>query len=192
MNHTHCEHCGTPLSSRQIGWGQRFCCRNCYDSALGRTKRGVRKAQSVCKRCHQSFMPKRGPNATFCSRECAFAYRRENPKPKAIKQPKPIPTQICKLCSKPFQRYHPGYCSGECRKIAATQQSIESYLRRYPERREARPCQECGTIASDAPELDHIVPLALGGTHTWDNVQCLCRQCNIDKGATVSGQLRLA
>lgn len=42
-----------------------------------------------------------------------------------------------------------------------------------------------------APELDHIVPLALGGTHTWGNVQCACRKCNGQKGATAQGQLGL-
>lgn len=48
-------------------------------------------------------------------------------------------------------------------------------------------CQMCnrdtpqalrGTIDPQAPELDHLVALALGGTHTWDNVACLCRRCN--------------
>jgi len=39
-----------------------------------------------------------------------------------------------------------------------------------------------GTIEDNAPELDHIMPLALGGSHTANNVQCLCRKCNCDKG----------
>lgn len=29
-----------------------------------------------------------------------------------------------------------------------------------------------------APTLDHVVPLAKGGTHTMDNVQCACFECN--------------
>ena len=43
----------------------------------------------------------------------------------------------------------------------------------------------------DAPELDHVVPLSLGGGHVWGNVQCACRRCNIAKGATARGQLGL-
>lgn len=48
-------------------------------------------------------------------------------------------------------------------------------------------CQLCGkptpqrlrgTTHKRAPELDHVRPLSKGGTHTWDNVQCLCRECN--------------
>lgn len=61
-------------------------------------------------------------------------------------------------------------------------------------------CQLCGvstpkrlrgTYEEDAPELDHIVPLALGGSHTWANVQCACRSCNIRKGAKALGQMGL-
>lgn len=61
-------------------------------------------------------------------------------------------------------------------------------------------CQACGsktpkklrgTYEDRAPELDHIVSLADGGTHTWANVQCLCRQCNIAKSSRSIGQLGL-
>jgi 5-methylcytosine-specific restriction endonuclease McrA len=41
-----------------------------------------------------------------------------------------------------------------------------------------------GTYQPNAPELDHVVPLALGGEHTWINVKCSCRKCNGEKGAT--------
>lgn len=36
----------------------------------------------------------------------------------------------------------------------------------------------------NSPSLDHIVALANGGTHTRDNVQCACFQCNSIKGAS--------
>lgn len=61
-------------------------------------------------------------------------------------------------------------------------------------------CQLCGrktparlraTCAPNAPELDHIVTLAEGGAHAWDNVQCACRNCNQIKGAISRGQLHL-
>lgn len=62
-------------------------------------------------------------------------------------------------------------------------------------------CQLCGrrtpkrlrgTYKPNAPELDHIIPMAAGGGHTWDNVQCACRECNIKKHVRIRGQLRLA
>jgi 5-methylcytosine-specific restriction endonuclease McrA len=48
-----------------------------------------------------------------------------------------------------------------------------------------------GTHADRAPELDHILPLAAGGDHTFDNVACACRKCNQAKGALPLGQIRL-
>lgn len=62
-------------------------------------------------------------------------------------------------------------------------------------------CQLCGCKTPQrlrgknqprSPEVDHIIPISQGGGHTWDNVQCACRKCNIDKRAQVRGQFRLA
>lgn len=46
-----------------------------------------------------------------------------------------------------------------------------------------------GTYQDNAPELDHIVPLAVGGQHTWGNVHCACRKCNIEKSDKPLGQM---
>jgi hypothetical protein len=44
-----------------------------------------------------------------------------------------------------------------------------------------------------SPTVDHIIAIALGiKGHTWDNVQCACWECNVAKGASALGQLRLA
>lgn len=48
----------------------------------------------------------------------------------------------------------------------------------------ATPREKRGTRDDDAPELDHRVPLAAGGHHTYANVRCLCRRCNSIKGAS--------
>lgn len=48
-----------------------------------------------------------------------------------------------------------------------------------------------GSSHHRAPELDHVVPMSLGGPHTLDNVQLACRACNHSKGATVRGQLSI-
>lgn len=29
--------------------------------------------------------------------------------------------------------------------------------------------------------VDHVIPLAKGGTHAWDNVVCSCWKCNTEK-----------
>ena len=48
-----------------------------------------------------------------------------------------------------------------------------------------------GTYHPKAPELDHIIAIALGGSHTYANTQTACRSCNIRKGAAALGQLHL-
>lgn len=53
------------------------------------------------------------------------------------------------------------------------------------------PAELRGTYEPNAPELDHIIPLAAGGTHTWSNVACCCRKCNIAKSDRPLGQLNL-
>lgn len=62
-------------------------------------------------------------------------------------------------------------------------------------------CQVCGvrtpkrlrgTSKPNAPELDHRIPMALGGPHSYDNVQCACKSCNQAKGGhTIKGQIPL-
>lgn len=44
-------------------------------------------------------------------------------------------------------------------------------------------CVCCGRDLGDNYHLDHIMPLALGGTNTDDNVQLLLAECNLRKGA---------
>lgn len=42
-------------------------------------------------------------------------------------------------------------------------------------------CTACKKDISDAYHVDHIMPLALGGTNWPDNLQCLCPRCNCSK-----------
>lgn len=44
-------------------------------------------------------------------------------------------------------------------------------------RRDGFRCQYCGRPGSDLT-IDHIVPIALGGKHAWDNVVACCQRCN--------------
>lgn len=62
-------------------------------------------------------------------------------------------------------------------------------------RRDGYRCQRCGAAtpshlrgsrAETAPNLDHIIPLVLGGSHTYANTQCLCLKCNLRKGARMA------
>ena len=48
-----------------------------------------------------------------------------------------------------------------------------------------------GSYEPNAPELDHVVPLAAGGDHSRRNTACACRRCNGAKADKPLGQLRL-
>lgn len=47
--------------------------------------------------------------------------------------------------------------------------------------RDGAKCQRCG--ATNNLCVDHIVPLARGGSNELDNLQILCWHCNTSKGA---------
>lgn len=44
-------------------------------------------------------------------------------------------------------------------------------------------CRNCG--AQRDLHFDHVIPRSLGGANTAENVQLLCRTCNLRKGATL-------
>lgn len=62
-------------------------------------------------------------------------------------------------------------------------------------------CQICGVKTPKelrgkhrprSPELDHVVPLSLGGVHSMANTQCACRSCNRSKSnRRIVGQIGL-
>ncbi len=52
--------------------------------------------------------------------------------------------------------------------------------RREVLRRDGHACQYCGS--TKRLTLDHVIPRAQGGPHTWDNVVTACDRCNSRKG----------
>lgn len=119
---------------------------------------------------------------------------------KEIKTPKK-----CACCGKVFYSAFSDkkYCSEHCKKCGNG--SIKRRCKKYgaafdssvtPEKIFARDCYKCricgrmcdmhdtswnGFIGALYPTIDHIIPLAKGGSHTWDNVQCAHAICNSAK-----------
>ena len=48
--------------------------------------------------------------------------------------------------------------------------------------RDGRVCAKCGTDEGEM-HIDHIIPRKVGGDHSLDNLQVLCKSCNLRKGA---------
>ena len=51
--------------------------------------------------------------------------------------------------------------------------------------RDGYKCARCGS--QDHLQVDHIVPVAHGGGNELENLQTLCRHCNLKKGARENG-----
>lgn len=102
----------------------------------------------------------------------------------------------CEVCRDARQRVtmRAGRLARKHRERAATVERFDplEVLRRDEWRchicRRRTPESKRGTYADDAPELDHIVPLAKGGDHSRANTACACRRCNIAKSDKVMGQ----
>jgi 5-methylcytosine-specific restriction endonuclease McrA len=58
---------------------------------------------------------------------------------------------------------------------------ISKELRKSILERDGNKCVRCGSI--HALDIDHALPISLGGKSSEDNLQVLCRECNGQKGA---------
>jgi 5-methylcytosine-specific restriction endonuclease McrA len=59
---------------------------------------------------------------------------------------------------------------------------IPQAVRNYVFQRDNHQCQSCGkTHQNSQLQIDHIIPLATGGSNDISNLQTLCSQCNQKK-----------
>ena len=173
-----CRMCRQPFTGSPRN---RICsetCRKKEAAALSRTYSKARKVlrSRACKECRTVFTPDYGDKKrTYCSKRCARHWRQRLYRPiaKAMRR--------ARMLGVACERINP----------------MDVF------ERDGWRCQLCGCstprrlrgqMVDRAPELDHIIPLGggHGGTHTWANVQCACRRCNGEKGASPRGQLRLS
>lgn len=146
----------------------------------------------------------------FCSVRCsAIARDRRNGVAEFIPE-----DRVCDECGSVYRNgaLVQRYCGEPCRKRVSDRK--RNHLRRVLTKgdeaesfdplevlaRDGWRCHICGvktpkrlrgTTDLRAPELDHIIPLALGGEHSRKNTACSCRRCNLVKGSKPLGQLRL-
>lgn len=117
-------------------------------------------------------------------------------------------TGTCKVCGKEFRTLNPKQvtCSKECSKklkyarkqhrIPKEQTIDKDITLEALYRRDSGVCYLCGglcdwndrdaenNIVGDSyPSIDHVIPVARGGLHAWNNVRLAHFKCNWEKGA---------
>jgi 5-methylcytosine-specific restriction endonuclease McrA len=102
---------------------------------------------------------------------------------------------VCRACKR--KRRRPAAKAAKLRRRGAAVETIDPVKVLI---RDRWTCQLCGAATPKrlrgsyddrAPEVDHIVPIAAGGEHSYANTQCACRRCNLDKSDKPLGQMRL-
>ncbi|SDA57389.1 HNH endonuclease [Methanobrevibacter millerae] len=89
--------------------------------------------------------------------------------------------KYCKSCGAVFNDLKFKICPhcGEKLDTRFGRQPIPRKLRHEVFMRDGYRCRECGASKEETSlEIDHIVPVARGGTNDIDNLQTLCRECN--------------
>lgn len=156
-----------------------------------------------CEECGANFKSRQRV-AKYCSLECsghgAIRLAKANNAPRRCTACGEIfsPTgKANKFCGRPCSQRALDAQRGARRRGAVAANYVDPY-RVFT--RDGWRCQMCGCRTprhlrgrheDRSPELDHILPLSKGGSHTYDNVQCACRRCNSRKGASAYGQIPL-
>lgn len=205
QNHE-CFWCGSTFQPKRKG-RDKYCSRECcfaFKAARSHLMDQMSASHKVirnrCYGCGERFDA--AQPARWCSMRCRDSFGYE---PKTV---------TCKECGAHWQTQYGDkrylFCSESCsvknarrirRKMDRARLRRAQVERVDPIKvfdRDAWRCQICGrktprerrgSINSNAPELDHIVPLSVGGEHSYRNTQCACRSCNASKGSQVYGQI---
>lgn len=187
---TPCADCGKLLWSgtTSLPAGQRRC-RACRRARSGRTP-------GVCTHCGGPA-PK---NRRTCSEACARARRAEGARKLSALSVRPGPCDKCGVTTTRSGNQNGRYCQPCADALRAAHWVNKNHRRRLqmadtditPEfiralRAGTTTCPLCAVELTDEPgrpntrHLDHVVPLAIGGTHTRDNVRVICRTCNLKR-----------
>ncbi|MDY2802632.1 MAG: HNH endonuclease [Limosilactobacillus sp.] len=163
----------------------------------------------ACKRCYE-----RKERNKYGSRE---EYLERITKKTKAKKTRPIYHYVCSVCGKEFDTYQKNQktCSIECRKkrrnykqdrrINKDNLVDKDITLATLYKRDKGICYICNglcnwndmknskgykTVGKTYPTIDHVIPLARGGTHSWDNVRLAHKYCNSIKSAKIDDKYK--
>lgn len=197
-----CAHCGAEFMGRR--WHQkdaehkrRYCSAGC--DADAKRWRYIKRTSSPldwreCQGCQQRFISRNGKDRCASCPRVTLRIRY---------------SRSCDLCGSWLTTWQPHqrHCSRVCARRAMrdryrtrlTGAFVEPVYRVKVYERDRWTCRLCGEPVDLtarvpdplAPTLDHILPLALGGEHSYANAQCAHYRCNHLKGAKCEEQMVL-
>lgn len=178
------------LESKTDTKKMRLKCRHCGE-IVEKLSSAIRKGSFRCEHCYQKELEQKKLTENRIELIHFFYALTEHKKSK-----------FCATCGNEFhsQSMFAKYCSAKCKR-KTNSNSYRSRAKKYGVyyesgitrikviKRDKYICQICGkkcdpndlrwgTLGPDFPTLDHVIPLAKGGSHTWNNVQCACGMCN--------------
>jgi 5-methylcytosine-specific restriction endonuclease McrA len=163
-----CVHCGKPMKVNRYAVDPcHASCRSAYDRRVARISRVQAKldtaavgtsdnhlwTQGLCGRCGQDFCIKGTFPARYCTRSCKT---RDGQSRRRAREANAFVSHVNR--AKVFTA--DGYRCHLCRKL----------------------CNQMVTVPHpNAPTVDHVIPLARGGTHEPSNCRTACFKCNCMK-----------
>lgn len=164
-----CKKCGSMFIPKEKI--QVFCSARCR---IENKKVQHDPIERFCKYCGERIDGKYG--RIFCSTKCGKAYRRSG------------------------RRYRL-YPTDRFKEAVAIDKTVKLYTLIKRDNNECQICKcKCDLydyivtpsgamiVGKKYPTIDHIIPCVLGGSHTWDNVQLACFECNSKKREYYDGK----
>jgi hypothetical protein len=190
-----CEHCGEPIRRhRQSRDSGRFCSREC-GYAHRREAAAARWSCSLCGEPLNFAAKKKRISTCYSCRTAIRTARKQAEKQRLCECGQPLEKykRLCSDCLAEHKRQHRNIASHKrckCNHRKRARRYGVTYTTGINWRtvidRMGTTCGICGDPIDvsvrhpnpGSPTVDHIVPMARGGSHTWDNVQPAHMYCN--------------
>lgn len=197
-----CQHCGAIYSGKQKT--AKFCSRACNMAAFK-----ARHDPQRDERARQRQADKVDREALMRSRLALRQQEKCAQQMAKLAAQNRARERACRCCGVPYSmlnRIAAHFCSDDCASRQAKAQKAAARIARKALQRARRVepvnplrvfrrdgwrCYLCGCVTPEAlrgtfepnsPEIEHVIPLARGGEHSYMNVRCACRACNAIKG----------
>lgn len=205
MPDIYCSHCQQTKTAEAFAPSQQKSgawCRDCYRSWYVDRSGGL--VQRSCDQCgaEMSCTGRRASEpSVFCSRACKDRHRKDRDISARLAAKAEMPSRRCPHCGDeltPRHRADAVFCSERCNQAAhnATRKASwkvgsrqERVSRAYIVERDGSRCHLCGKhCCADEIHLDHVIPLARGGSHSPENIRVACAPCNLSKRDRARGE----